>query len=96
MPPEFACAGRSANSIRKLGDDAVPEMRKRGLNVITVDEANFAGWREEADKAYPKLRGVYAPADLFDEVQRLRDEFRRQGASSGAVAGEATGSRDPE
>jgi TRAP-type C4-dicarboxylate transport system substrate-binding protein len=92
-----AAGVRMRREIRKLGDDAVPEMRKRGLNVITVDEANFAGWREEADKAYPKLRGEeYAPADLFDEVQRLRDEFRRQGASSGAVAGEATGSRDPE
>jgi hypothetical protein len=26
--------------------------------------------------AYPKLRGTLAPADLFDEVLKLRDEFR--------------------
>lgn len=85
-----AAGARMRTEIRKLGDDAVPEMRKRGLNVIEVDEATFAGWKEEAEKAYPKLRGEYAPADLFDEVKRLRDEFRRQNA------GEATGSQASE
>lgn len=51
-------------------------MEKRGLNVVTLDEAELALWRSEAERAYPKLRGDYAPADLFDEVVRLRDEFR--------------------
>ena len=70
-------AGRQLREkIRKLGEDAIPEMEKRGLNVVTLDEAELALWRSEAERAYPKLRGDYAPADLFDEVVRLRDEFR--------------------
>ncbi len=82
--------------IRKLGDDAVPEMRKRGLNVVTIDDATFAAWREEADKAYPKLRGEYAPADLFDEVRRLRDEFRKREAEAASAAEDAPSSRAAE
>ena len=72
-------AGRQLLSeIRGLNDDAIPAMQKRGLNVIQVDEAQLARWRSEAHKTYPELRGRYAPADLFDEVQRLRDEFRQK------------------
>jgi TRAP-type C4-dicarboxylate transport system substrate-binding protein len=66
------------SEIRELNEDAIPAMQKRGLNVIQVDEATLAHWRSEADKTYPELRGRYAPADLFDEVQRLRDEFRQK------------------
>jgi hypothetical protein len=58
-------------------------MQKRGLNVVSLDAAQVQAWRSEARAAYPKLRGKYAPAELFDEVLRLRDEFR---ARSGAGA----------
>lgn len=63
--------------IRRLDAEAVPEMTKRGLRVVTLDEATRAAWRTQAENAYPNLRGRYAPAELFDEVRRLRDEFRR-------------------
>jgi len=69
---------RLLSEIRGLNDDAIPAMQKRGLNVIQVDEVTLARWRSEANKSYPELRGRYAPADLFDEVQRLRDEFRKK------------------
>ena len=69
---------RLLSEIRGLNDDAISAMQKRGLNVIQVDEAQLARWRSEADKVYPELRGRYVPADLFDEVQRLRDEFRQK------------------
>ncbi len=88
-----AAGERMRREIRKLGDEAVPEMQKRGLKVIKVDAATFAEWRDEAERAYPKLRGEYAPADLFDEVQRLRDQFRADGAggpeASSGVSGDA-------
>lgn len=64
------------DKIRRLDAEAVPEMTKRGLRVVPLDETVRASWRTEAESAYPKLRGRYAPADLFDEVRRLRDEFR--------------------
>ncbi len=50
LRPAMLEAARSAglrlrNEIRKLGDDAVVEMKKRGLNVITLDPATVAEWR---------------------------------------------------
>lgn len=67
---------RLRGEIRKMGDDAVEAMKKRGLKVISLDAATLAEWRREVEAAYPKLRGRLVPADLFDEVKRLRDEFR--------------------
>jgi TRAP-type transport system periplasmic protein len=82
---ELLKAARSASEksralIRKMGDDAVGEMKKRGLQVIPVDAATLAKWRSEAEAAYPKIRGRAVPADLFDEAVRLHKEFlsRRQ------------------
>lgn len=71
-----AAARQLQAKIRRLDTEAVPEMAKRGLRVVPLDDTTRAAWRTEAEAAYPKLRGRYAPADLFDEVRRLRDEFR--------------------
>jgi len=62
--------------IRRLDAEAVPEMTKRGLRVVALDKVARAAWHTQAENAYPNLRGRYAPAELFDEVRRLRDEFR--------------------
>lgn len=69
--------GRLRDDIRTLGDAAVREMEKRGLKVMTPDQEVQSGWESTAERAYPQLRGRYCPADLFDDVLRLRDEFRR-------------------
>jgi TRAP-type transport system periplasmic protein len=66
------------DDIRRMDHEAIGEMKKRGLNVVTLSAADRTVWRSEAAKAYPKMRGEYCPADLFDEVVRLRDEFRAQ------------------
>jgi hypothetical protein len=58
-------------------------MRKRGLNVVPVDEATRAVWRETAEKMYPRIRGPIVPADAFDEALRYRDAYRRRGVASG-------------
>lgn len=63
-------------AIRKMGDEAVATMQKRRLQVVHVDGAAQADWRKEAERVYPKLRGGQVPAELFDEVCRLRDEYR--------------------
>lgn len=80
--PKMLKAARDAgdrlrNEIRKLGPSAIIEMKKRGLNVTTLSEQDLTLWQEEIERTYSKLRGRYVPADLFDEVKRLRDEFRR-------------------
>jgi TRAP-type C4-dicarboxylate transport system substrate-binding protein len=66
--------------IRAADDDAVKEMKSRGLNIVTLTAAERAQWQSEVRDSYPRLRGTLAPADLFDQVLKLRDEFRaRQG-----------------
>ena len=59
-----------------MGDVAIVEMQKRGLKVVEVDAATRHGWQLEAEKAYPRLRGSYCPADVFDQVKTLRDAYR--------------------
>ena len=83
LRPRMLEAARKAGDllreeIRKMDEDAVAEMEKRGLRVITLRERELTQWLQEAEQAYPQLRGRYAPADLFDEVLRLRNEFRSQ------------------
>jgi TRAP-type C4-dicarboxylate transport system substrate-binding protein len=79
--PALLEAGRAAGEklraeIRRLGDDAIEAMRERDLNVVHVDGATLEIWRREAVAVYPRLRGEIIPADLFDRVQALRDEYR--------------------
>lgn len=86
-------AGRQLRGkIRALGEEAIPEMEKRGLKVIQLDESALRAWRTESERSYPRLRGAYAPADLFDEAVRLRDEFREAASQkptgTGAPSGE--------
>ncbi len=66
------------DKIRKMDTDAMLEMEKRGLQVIDLNQTELALWQKEAEEAYPRLRGSYAPADLFDKVRRLRDQLRSQ------------------
>lgn len=82
--PEMLEAARKAGDrlrgeIRKMGEDSVTEMKKRGLQVVGLDVTTLAIWQREAEKAYPKLRGRYTPADLFDEVENLVNEYRKSG-----------------
>ena len=66
----------SVAKIRKLEEEAIATMKGKGLNVIQADPALLAEWERQATASYPKLRGDWAPADIFDEVVRLRDEYR--------------------
>jgi hypothetical protein len=57
-------------------------MRKRGLNVVAVDEATRGLWLRMAESIYPRIRGKIVPADAFDEALRHRDAFRRNAGQS--------------
>jgi TRAP-type C4-dicarboxylate transport system substrate-binding protein len=71
--------------IRRMDEVAIQEMQKRGLKVIDLDAASRREWQTEAERAYPQLRGRYCPADMFDRVVRLRDEFRKSAAGASAA-----------
>ena len=67
---------RLRDEIRQMGDDAIAEMARRGLSVTVPGAAALTTWRREMEQVYPRLRDEYCPAEIFDEVVRLRDEFR--------------------
>jgi TRAP-type transport system periplasmic protein len=83
--PALLAAGRAAGDrlrgeIRKMDVDAVKQMQSRGLKVTPVDPETRAAWQKTAEGTYPALRGDYCPADLFDDVIRLREASRKQAA----------------
>jgi TRAP-type C4-dicarboxylate transport system substrate-binding protein len=74
----MAAGTRLRDAVRRLGREAIDEMRQRDLEVVPLTAAEREPWLREAEAAYPKLRGTYAPAALFDEAKRLVEEYRRQ------------------
>jgi TRAP-type C4-dicarboxylate transport system substrate-binding protein len=63
--------------IRKLEAGSIPMMEQFGLQVVHADPETVADWRKLSESIYPSLRGGEIPADLFDQVIRLRDEYRK-------------------
>ena len=63
-------------SSRRENEEAVEAMKKRGLKVQEITPEIEAEWRAMAERAYPLIRGKMVPADLFDEVQQLLQEYR--------------------
>ncbi len=73
-----AAGERLRADVRAMSDQAVREREKRGLTVLRSNAATRDLWQSGAETTYGRLRGSYCPADLFDEVKRLRNEARRQ------------------
>jgi TRAP-type transport system periplasmic protein len=65
------------DEIRKAEAGSIPLMQQFGLNVVPADPKTVAEWRQLAEAIWPKMRGNMVPPDLFDEVKRLRDEYRK-------------------
>lgn len=63
--------------IRKDEAASLPMMEQFGLQIIHADGPTTAQWKKLSESIYPNLRGSDIPADLFDQVVRLRDEYRK-------------------
>ena len=61
---------------RQESENSVVAMKKRGLILHKATPEIDAEWRKAAEEAYPRIRGGMVPADMFDEVRRLLQEFR--------------------
>ncbi|MGD0872701.1 MAG: TRAP transporter substrate-binding protein DctP [Bryobacteraceae bacterium] len=55
-----------------------PGKKSNKLQVTHLDPAAMADWRKLTEAMYPKMRGKMVPPDLFDEVQKLRDQYRAE------------------
>ena len=56
--------------------EAVGEMKKRGLQVIGLDEEAIAEFRQAADAMNASMRGPIVPAAIYDAAIKARDAFR--------------------
>ncbi len=67
---------RTRKDVRKQNEDAIEQMRKRGLTIN--QPTDIEEWRRVAERAHEVVRGKVVPAAIYDEVVRLRDEYRAQ------------------
>ncbi len=65
-------------AVAALDIKAVAVMKKHGLVVHAVPDDAIPGWRRLAESAYDRYLGAVAKSDLYAEVIRLRDQFRRR------------------
>ena len=78
-------AGRTLGSLTRGAEAGnIDAMVKHGLTVVPVDGPALEAWHRAAEAAYPKLRGGFVPALVFDEAVRIRDEFRKAQAGKAA------------
>jgi len=71
-------AGRKfREDMRRSSTSDVEAMKKRGLNVVSVDAQAEGLWRQAAESAYSRIRGGVVPADAFDEAQKHLQEYRK-------------------
>jgi TRAP-type C4-dicarboxylate transport system substrate-binding protein len=61
---------------RRESVESVEAMRKRGLTVHAVTPEVEAEWRQVVEAAYPKIRGVIVPENMFDEVVKQLKAYR--------------------
>lgn len=65
------------SEIPEQDEEAVTEMKKRGLKVVTVDsEAVRADWQAATEKFADNIRASVVPPEIFDLAQKARREFR--------------------
>ena len=79
MMKSIRVAGREFKAAGRLeSDESVKVMQEKwGLKVQPVSPELETLWRHEAEKTYDFLRGRIVPEDIFDEVQRQLEEYRR-------------------
>ncbi len=77
------CGQEFQNQGRQENQEALEAMKKRGLQVHSLNPEAEAAWRKFADRTYPKVRGRIVPADVFDEVVEILRDYRATQGGSG-------------
>jgi TRAP-type C4-dicarboxylate transport system substrate-binding protein len=67
---------QTREDIRAQNKDAIVQMKKRGLNVNPPGDVE--SWEKAAAKANEVVRGRVVPIGIYDDVKKLRDEYRAQ------------------
>ncbi|MBC2607242.1 TRAP transporter substrate-binding protein DctP [Pelagicoccus albus] len=73
---EMTLAGRAEN------EEAITVMKEKwGLQIRESDQEVTDAWEAASEEAYSLIRDNTVPADIFDEVVRLLEEYRAQQGS---------------
>lgn len=72
-----AAAAEFRRTNRLQEEKSLAAMKSRGLTVIEASDAFRAEWQAAAEATWPMVRERLVPPAVFDEVLRLRDEYRR-------------------
>jgi len=79
----LAAEAKMSHEIPRLDDEAVQQMKERGLTVVGLDgDPAAGGWRKLADTFAERMRKSMVPEEVFAQALRYRDEYRA--AHSGA------------
>ncbi|MGC4118216.1 MAG: TRAP transporter substrate-binding protein DctP [Myxococcales bacterium] len=62
--------------VARMQTDAIAQMKKNGLKVVDLPAADLTGWRAMADAMVPSIRGGVCSEAHFDEIKKVRDEYR--------------------
>lgn len=76
-----AAAAEAAKMLRShregLDERAIEEMKKRGLIVHEMTPELEQQWQDFIRPIWPQIRGNLVPADMFDRVQSILSEYRK-------------------
>lgn len=71
--------GRLRQTIREAENEALAEMRARGLTVVKLNDNEISVWRSEVRSAYIKFPCQQEHPELFNKILRLHKEYRQKG-----------------
>jgi TRAP-type C4-dicarboxylate transport system substrate-binding protein len=71
-------ARKIAVEVRKMDDDALKQMKSQGLELVPPKDPK--AFEKAAMATWSVIRGKVVPAETFDEVKKLVDEFHAKHA----------------
>jgi len=62
--------------VLRMEGDAIVQMKKNGLKVVELSAADKVLWAQTAEKMWPAVRGGVCTEAAFDEIKKVRDDYR--------------------
>ncbi len=78
-----AAAATFRSSNREIEARSLAAMKRRDLEVVEASDEFRAEWERLAEELFPMVREQLVPGPVFDQVIRIRDDFRAGGGASG-------------
>ena len=69
-------AQRIKEKVRALDEKAIQEMKKYGLEIYTPKKSEIPEWEGILTRNFYHVRDKLMPAEIFDQVIKLRNDFR--------------------